>query len=75
MFHEAGRFSLLVTSPWLMDIGLLTLGLFWPNSNGTSFEGKALSLAGELKLQESTDPFAPLGLYLLKTTNFTMILR
>jgi hypothetical protein len=57
-----------------MDIGLLTLGLFWPNSNGTSFEGKALSLAGELKLQESTDPFAPLGLYLLKTTNFTMIL-
>ena len=56
-----------------MDIGLLTLGLLRPNSNGASFEGKALSEAGELKLHESTDPFAPLGLYSKKTKDLTKI--
>jgi hypothetical protein len=38
-------------------------------------EGKALSQGGELKLHESTDPFAPLGLYSMKTTQLTKILN
>lgn len=39
-----------------MDIGLLD-GVGWPSS--TNLEGKALSLPGELKLQESQEGFGP----------------
>lgn len=51
-----------------MAIGLLLGGWCCPSSNGVSFDGKALSLPGEFKLQESNEGLTPVEPYLLWIT-------